>query len=152
MSLDAGYQLDPASDTAKLIDEQRKQCKKPVQTKGARRPSAPTPRALFPRGAVSSWQAETAKDPANGAIPEGVRAQAERCLENVKAIVEAAGATMADVVKVNVYMKDLANFAILNEVYAKYFSPPFPARTTVGAASRPGRWKWKIDAIVSIQR
>ncbi len=51
----------------------------------------------------------------------------------MKAIVEAAGATLADVVKVNVYLTDLGNFAAMNEVYRTFFSEPFPARTTVQA-------------------
>ncbi len=52
-------------------------------------------------------------------------------LENVKAIVEAAGASLADVVKVNVYLSDLGHFAAMNEVYAAFFAEPYPARTTV---------------------
>ena len=59
--------------------------------------------------------------------------QTRQTLENVKAIVEAAGASLADVVKVNVYLTDLTNFAVMNEVYASFFSEPYPARTTVEA-------------------
>jgi 2-iminobutanoate/2-iminopropanoate deaminase len=57
--------------------------------------------------------------------------QTRATLENVKAIVEAGGATMADVVRVNVYLTDLAHFAAMNEVYASFFAEPYPARTTV---------------------
>ena len=63
--------------------------------------------------------------------------QAVRTLENVKAIVEAAGATLNDVVKVNVYLSDTGFFQELNEIYQRYFSAPHPARTTI-AASLPG--------------
>src|SRR6185503_107236 len=59
--------------------------------------------------------------------------QTRQTLANVKAIVEAGGATMADVVKVNVYLTDLANFGAMNEVYATFFPEPFPTRTTVEA-------------------
>jgi enamine deaminase RidA (YjgF/YER057c/UK114 family) len=57
---------------------------------------------------------------------------------------------MADVVKINAYLLDLGNFAVFNEVYAKYFSAPFPARTTVGAQLPGGSVQVEIDAIVSL--
>jgi 2-iminobutanoate/2-iminopropanoate deaminase len=59
--------------------------------------------------------------------------QTKATLANVKAIVEAGGATLADVVKVNVYLTDLADFAAMNEVYASFFPEPYPVRTTVQA-------------------
>jgi 2-iminobutanoate/2-iminopropanoate deaminase len=59
--------------------------------------------------------------------------QTKATLANVKAIVEAGGATLADVVKVNVYLTDLADFAAMNEVYASFFPDPYPVRTTVQA-------------------
>ena len=126
--------------------------KKSVETRGAPAPIGPYSQGIVASGSCLFVAGQTAKDPVTGVVPEGVKAQAERCLENVKAIVEAAGATMADVVKVNVFLKDLANFAVLNDVYAKYFSPPFPARTTVGAALPGGPLEVEIDAIVSIPR
>jgi 2-iminobutanoate/2-iminopropanoate deaminase len=58
--------------------------------------------------------------------------QAAQVFENIKAIVEAAGATLADVARVNVYLANLADFNKMNEVYRKYFSEDYPARTTVG--------------------
>jgi 2-iminobutanoate/2-iminopropanoate deaminase len=70
----------------------------------------------------------------------------------VKAIVEAAGATMADVVKVNAYLADLANFPAFNEVYAKFFTPPYPARTTVGASLPGGAVQVEIDVVVSLPK
>jgi len=126
--------------------------KKSVETRGAPAPIGPYSQGIVSSGSCLFVAGQTAKDPVTGIVPEGIKAQAERCLENVKAIVEAAGATMADVVKVNVFLKDLANFAVLNDVYAKYFSPPFPARTTVGAALPGGPLEVEIDAIVSIPR
>jgi 2-iminobutanoate/2-iminopropanoate deaminase len=95
---------------------------------------------------------QTPKDPATGAMPQDFRGQAERTLQNVKAIVEAAGATMADVVKVNAYLADLANFPAFNEVYAKFFTPPYPARTTVGASLPGGAVQVEIDVIVSLPK
>lgn len=73
-------------------------------------------------------------DPATGKIVgETIEEQTARTLENIKAILEAGGATMADVVKVSAHLTDLANFAAYNKVYATYFSDPKPVRTTVGS-------------------
>jgi 2-iminobutanoate/2-iminopropanoate deaminase len=93
---------------------------------------------------------QTAKDPLSGELRPDVRGQTERCLENIKAIVEKAGATLADVVKVNAYLKNMASFGEYNEVYARYFPKPYPARTTVGA-DLPGGTLVEIDAIVVLQ-
>jgi 2-iminobutanoate/2-iminopropanoate deaminase len=72
-------------------------------------------------------------DPKTGKMPATFDEQADQVFENVKAIVEGAGATLADVVKVNVYLADLANFAKMNEVYKRYFVEDYPARATVGS-------------------
>jgi 2-iminobutanoate/2-iminopropanoate deaminase len=73
-------------------------------------------------------------DPATGKIVgETIEEQATRTLENIKAILEAGGATMADVVKVTAHLTDLSNFAAYNKVYATYFPDPKPVRTTVGS-------------------
>src|SRR6185503_14135024 len=72
-------------------------------------------------------------DPRTGKMPAAFEEQAALTFENVKAIVEAAGATLDDVVKVNVFLSDTNNFAKMNEVYKRYFAEPYPARATVGA-------------------
>jgi 2-iminobutanoate/2-iminopropanoate deaminase len=73
-------------------------------------------------------------DPATGEIVgEAIEEQTERTLENVKAILEAGGASMADVVKTTVHLTDLSLFPRYNEVYARYFPDPKPVRTTVGS-------------------
>jgi 2-iminobutanoate/2-iminopropanoate deaminase len=73
-------------------------------------------------------------DPATGKIAgETIEEQTERTLENVKRILEAAGATLADVVKATVHLSDLSLFSRYNEVYARYFPDPKPTRTTVGS-------------------
>ena len=73
-------------------------------------------------------------DPATGKIVGGtIEEQTARTLENIKAILEAGGATMADVVKVTAHLTDLSNFAAYNKVYATYFPDPKPVRTTVGS-------------------
>jgi reactive intermediate/imine deaminase len=65
---------------------------------------------------------------------DDIQTQTRQTLENVKAIVEAAGGTLANAVKVNAYLSDLANFRAFNEIYREYFPEPFPVRTTVGTA------------------
>ncbi|HID17174.1 TPA: RidA family protein [Candidatus Bathyarchaeota archaeon] len=86
-------------------------------------------------------------DPATGEVVRGGAAkQAERALENLKAIVEAAGLSLNNVVKVTLYLQDLKDFQAVNEVYAKYFGREPPARTTVQAAPPKGA-KVEIDAV-----
>jgi 2-iminobutanoate/2-iminopropanoate deaminase len=71
-------------------------------------------------------------DPKTGKMAATFEEQAVQVFENIKAIVVAGGATLADVVKVNVYLADLANFSKMNEVYKRYFAEDYPARATVG--------------------
>jgi 2-iminobutanoate/2-iminopropanoate deaminase len=66
-------------------------------------------------------------------VPDGIEAQTRQALENVSAILAAAGASLADVVKVTVHLADLQDFDRFNQVYASYFDEPRPARTTVGS-------------------
>jgi reactive intermediate/imine deaminase len=77
-----------------------------------------------------------------------VGAQIERVFENLKAIVEAAGGTFANVVKMTVYLTDLANFARVNEVMASHFQEPFPARAAIGVAALPKGVAVEVDAIL----
>jgi len=77
-------------------------------------------------------------DPATGKIvPGGPAAEAAQCLKNVRAILQAAGMDMQNVVKVTVFLTDMAHFALVNEVYAKVFSVPFPARACVAVRALP---------------
>lgn len=75
-------------------------------------------------------------DPVTGAIPDGISAQTRQVLENVRAILEAGGSSTNAVLKVNVYLTDLGDFAAMNEVYREFFGEPHPVRTTVGVALR----------------
>jgi 2-iminobutanoate/2-iminopropanoate deaminase len=87
-------------------------------------------------------------DPATGQFLEGTTAQqTARVLENLKAIVEAAGSTLDKAVKVSVFLKDMNDFDAMNDVYAKYFSKHPPARTTVQAARLPRDIRVEIDLI-----
>ena len=87
-------------------------------------------------------------DPATGELVEGdVTAQTERVLQNVTGVLAANGMTFANVVKSTVFMVDLAHFGAMNAVYSKYFSEPFPARSTIQVAARPKGAQVEIEVI-----
>ena len=90
-------------------------------------------------------------NPATGEIPEGVEAQAKQALTNVSKVIEAAGADMSKVVKTTVYIKDMNDFAKINEVYATFFTEPFPARSCVEVARLPKDVLLEVEAIVEMQ-
>lgn len=87
-------------------------------------------------------------DPASMQMVDGIDAQIVRVFDNLKAVAEAAGGSLADVVKLNVYLTDLGNFAKVNEAMARYFSAPFPARAAVGVASLPRAALVEADAVM----
>ena len=87
-------------------------------------------------------------DPVTMQVAEGFDAQAHRVFANLQAVAAGCGASLDDVVKVTVFLTDLANFARLNEVMAQYFRPPFPARSAVGVSQLPRGALVEIDAIL----
>ncbi len=89
-------------------------------------------------------------DPASMQMVDGIDAQIVRVFENLKAVAEAAGGSLADVVKLNVFLTDLANFARVNETMDKYFSEPFPARAAVGVKELPRGALVEADAVMFI--
>jgi 2-iminobutanoate/2-iminopropanoate deaminase len=112
--------------------------RKIIQTEKAPKPVGPYSQAikvdkfLFVSGQV-------AIDPAKGKIvAEGIKAQTSRVMENIKAILQAAGYDLSDVVQSNVYLSSMALFTEFNNEYAKYFSKDFPARATVGTELMQG--------------
>ncbi|MGB9354556.1 MAG: RidA family protein [Azonexus sp.] len=89
-------------------------------------------------------------DPATMQMVDGVDAQIVRVFENLKAVAEAAGGSLADVVKLNVFLTDLANFARVNETMATFFSAPFPARAAVGVKELPRGALVEADAVMYV--
>src|SRR5215813_5056157 len=90
-------------------------------------------------------------DPATMQLVSGdVDAQARRAFENLKAVAEAAGGSLADAVKVTIYLTDLASFGKVNEVMAQYCSRPYPARVTVGVAQLPRGAQVEIECILHL--
>lgn len=79
-----------------------------------------------------------------------MRAHITRVFSNLKAVAEAAGGSLADVVKLNIFLTDLGNFALVNEVMAEFFQQPYPARAAVGVASLPKGVGVEMDAIMEL--
>jgi reactive intermediate/imine deaminase len=87
-------------------------------------------------------------DPVSMQMVEGIDAQIVRVFENLKAVAAAAGATLNDAVKFDIYLTDLANFAKVNEIMAKYVSEPYPARAAVGVKELPRGALVEADAVL----
>ena len=77
-------------------------------------------------------------------------AQCEQVFSNLKAVVEAAGGSLQDVVKLNIYLTDLGNFAAVNEIMAQFFDEPYPARAAVGVVALPKDAQLEIDAVMEL--
>ena len=92
-------------------------------------------------------------DPQTMELVDGnMRAQITRVFDNLKAVAGAAGGSLADVVKLTVYLTDLLHFALINEVMASYFNEPFPARAAIGVAALPKGAGVEMDAILVLDR
>ncbi len=89
-------------------------------------------------------------DPVTMTLKEGFSEQTHQVFKNLKAVVEAAGGNMDQIVKVNIFVTDLANFATLNEIMAEYFSQPYPARAAIQAAALPKGAEVEIEAILDL--
>lgn len=83
-------------------------------------------------------------------VTESVEAQIRRVFENIKAVCEASGGTLQHIVKLNIYLTDLANFQLVNNIMAEYFAEPYPARAAVGVASLPKDAEVEMDAILAL--
>ncbi len=86
-------------------------------------------------------------DPATGKLADGVEAQARQAFTNLKNVLEAAGASLADVVKTTVFVTDLADFAKVNAIYGEFFGPDYPARSCVQVAALPAGGLVEAEAI-----
>lgn len=90
-------------------------------------------------------------DPISMQMVEGIEAQIHRVFQNLRAVTYAAGGSMDDVVKLNIFLTDLAHFAKVNEIMATYFHQPYPARAAVGVASLPRNALVEADGIMYLQ-
>lgn len=89
-------------------------------------------------------------DPVTMQMVESIEAQIHRVFKNLKAVAEAAGGSLNDVVKLNIFLTDLSHFALVNTIMAEYFSQPFPARAAVGVASLPRAALVEADGVMEI--
>lgn len=90
-------------------------------------------------------------DPTSMQMVEGIDAQIHRVFQNMRAVATAAGGSMDDVVKINIFLTDLAHFARVNEIMATYFHQPYPARAAVGVASLPRGALVEADGVMYLQ-
>ncbi len=89
-------------------------------------------------------------DPATMQLVEGIEAQVHRVFTNLKAVAEAAGGNLGDVVKLNIFLTDLSHFTLVNTIMAEYFSQPYPARAAVGVASLPRGALVEADGVMVV--
>lgn len=89
-------------------------------------------------------------DPESGKLADGIEAQTHFALKNLSAILEASGASLAQVVKTTVFVTDLANFATVNRIYGEYFTGDYPARSCVQVAALPAGGLVEIEAVAQL--
>jgi 2-iminobutanoate/2-iminopropanoate deaminase len=120
-----------------------------ISTEKAPRAIGPYSQAIEASGRMLFCSGQIPLDPASGEMvgASDVRAQAKRVMENLKAVVEAAGASLSQVVKTTIYLADLQDFGAVNEIYGSYFPSQPPARATVQVAGLPRGALVEIDAI-----
>ncbi|MBN2875525.1 MAG: RidA family protein [Spirochaetales bacterium] len=120
-----------------------------VATKAAPAAIGPYSQAVK-TGSLVFCSGQLGLDPATGELADGVRAQAQRSMNNLKAVAEAAGGSLDSIVKTTIFLKDMADFAVVNEVYGSFFSGDKPARSTVAVAALPKGGLVEIEAILSL--
>ncbi len=124
--------------------------RKQISTAKGAQPQGPYSQAIIAAGPTVYVSGQGPVDPETGEMRFGnFREQAELTFQNVGTLLEAAGSSWEHVVKVNVFLADLANFAQMNEIYLSYIREPYPARTTVQAGLAP-RMQIEVDCIAVI--
>jgi 2-iminobutanoate/2-iminopropanoate deaminase len=124
--------------------------RRPIESEGAPAPIGPYSQAVVADG-VLYCSGQVPLDPDTGElVGGGVADQARRCLESLDAICRAAGTQLTAAARIGIYLTDMDLFAELNDVYASFFSEPFPVRTTVGVAALPKGALVEMDATVPL--
>jgi reactive intermediate/imine deaminase len=121
--------------------------KEPIQTKSA--PVALGPYSQGIRAGQTVYlSGQLGLDPATGNLADGIEAQTHRVFGNLRAVAQAAGGQLDDIVKLTILLADLADFAKVNEIMATYFKPPYPARATYQVAALPKGAKLEVEGIL----
>jgi 2-iminobutanoate/2-iminopropanoate deaminase len=124
--------------------------RKIIATESAPKAIGPYSQAVISNG-FAFLSGQIPLDPATGQLIDGdIAVQTVRVLENLKAVLQACGSSLEQVVKTTVYLKDMSEFAQMNDVYARYFPEKPPARATVEAARLPRDVRVEIDCIASV--
>ena len=120
----------------------------PINTERAPAAIGPYSQAVR-RGDTVYLSGQIPLDPSSGLLVEGdIEAQARRAFDNLRAVCEAGGGSLDDVVRLGLYLTDLGQFAAVNAVMADYFEAPYPARSTIGVASLPRGAQFEVDAVM----
>jgi reactive intermediate/imine deaminase len=124
--------------------------RQPIETPNA--PAAVGPYSQAVRhGSLVFLSGQVALDPASGSLVEGgIDVQTRQVLRNLEAVCAAAGGTLDGILKLNIYLTDLGNFATVNEIMAETFSRPFPARATIGVAALPLGAEVEVEAVLGL--
>ncbi|MEQ1644666.1 MAG: RidA family protein [Pyrinomonadaceae bacterium] len=126
--------------------------KRAVESPDAPKAIGPYSQSIIANGFIFT-AGQVGADPKTGTLVEGgIEAQTEQVLKNIEAVLKASGSSLDDVVKTTVFLADLNDFAKMNEVYAKRFKTPFPARSTVQVARLPRDAKIEIEAVAVIRK
>jgi len=124
--------------------------RQPVTAPDAPKPAGPYSHAVR-SGGLLFCSGQVPIDPATGSLVEGsIGDQARQCLENLATVCKQAGVSLADAVRMAIYVTDISTFAQVNDVYGTYFESDPPARTTIGVAALPGGAQIEMDAIVAL--
>ena len=121
--------------------------KEPIETKKAPQATGTYSQAIR-TGDTVYLSGQIGLDPETMQMAEGIEAQAHRVFQNLRAVAEAAGGRLDDMVKLTVYLTDLVHFPRMNEIMAGYFSRPYPARAAVGVAGLPRNAMVEIEAVM----
>jgi 2-iminobutanoate/2-iminopropanoate deaminase len=122
---------------------------RPIQTSGAPQAVGPYSQGVA-AGAMVFTSGQLPMTPTGEMVRGDIEAAARQALENLRAVLEAAGARLADVVKVTIYLVDIADFASVNRVYGEFFSAPYPARSCVAVARLPLDAELEIEAAATL--
>ena len=122
--------------------------RQPIHTDRAPAAIGPYSQAVRSGGTVY-FSGQIALDPDTGEVVDGgIEAQARRAFDNLRAVAEAAGGSMADIVRVGLYLTDLSQFGAVNAVMAEYFDAPYPARSTIEVSALPKGVSFEVDAVM----